>query len=172
LPFYSDIIESQYENRLELTEERLENENRYQETELLWTEVLSFNNSLKSLFGENPFLTAGNYGRGALGERYLHVDINIVLFSTGIIGLLVYIFIYIGILMKFKMLYKYFENDKSFLIVICRLIFYSLFLASVAMSFSGGFSAITYRSSTFLILGSIIGYLSFKNKQDAYFKTL
>lgn len=165
-PLYINILESQYENRLELNEEGLREENRFQETELLWSEMLSFNNPIKSLLGENAFVTAGNYGEGALGMRFLHVDLNIVLYSIGFIGLLIYVLFYLNIFLLARRLFKYFNSNNSFLIVINRMVFFSLFFASVALSFSGGFAAITYRSTSFLILGSILGqlyYLKAKN---------
>lgn len=161
-PLYRDIVKSQYANRLEIDEGGLEKENRYKETKLLWSEILSFKNPAKSLFGENPFLTSGNYGGGVFRNRVLHVDINIVLFSAGIFGLLTYLFAYLAILQKFKVLFRPFHADKSYSLVTSQMIFYGLFLSSFVMSFSGGFSAITYRASTFLILGSIIGNIIYR----------
>lgn len=160
-PFYEDILFAQYEQRVENLGQRLERENRYQESKYLWDEVLSFENPTKSLFGQDPFLTAGKYAGGRFGNRVLHVDINIVLFSAGIIGLLLYAYIYVAIYLNFlklkrKVLYYLKKTESNYLFFVFNVIF----LSAIGLSFSGGFHAITFRSIVFIILGGIMGYLT------------
>ena len=94
---YIDILSKQYANRLNLYNGGLQEENRYVETELLWRDMLSFEDKKKSIFGSSPFVTAGSYGDESHTERYLHVDINIVLFSVGFWGIFIYSLLYFNI---------------------------------------------------------------------------
>lgn len=166
---YIDILSKQYANRLNLYNGGLQEENRYVETELLWRDMLSFEDKKKSIFGSSPFVTAGSYGDESHTERYLHVDINIVLFSVGFWGLFLYIVYYILIYRLIKSQFKNLPKNKVIYdLNHLKLIVLSIYFSSLALSFSGGFSAITYRSTTFLIIGSILGHLHFLTNCNTY----
>lgn len=160
-PFYSDYLEAQFYARQERIESGIESEGRYLETVYVWSEILQMNDIMKSFFGRNPFITAGEYGGGALGNRLLHVDINIIVFSAGLIGLLLYFSIYGSIIGSFLSTYNYsskrFKNKGNYYLQI----FSAVIISSIMLSFSGGLNALTYRMFTFQILaGSIAGLIS------------
>lgn len=165
LPFYEDVLMSQYEARTKRIEEGIEKEGRYIETISLWSDVMSFQNPINSLLGRDAFDTIGKYGSETLGQRYLHIDINIILFSGGLIGLFIYILIYLKIFREFLLITKskflIFINLSNAKKINLHYIFYSFFFASVALSFSGGLNAISFRTSVFITLGAIIGHYQY-----------
>lgn len=168
LPYYQSVLLQQYENRLtvlELEEEGYEDEYRYKETELLWDELLSFDDMKRSLFGRDPFLTPGNYGGGQLGNRYLHVDLNIVAFNSGLVGLVEYILIYFFIFFLYIKDSKKQMNRYSTFNPYYKLIFLSIFFSSFLLSFSGGYNALTFRSMSFLLMGAILGHIYYTKKK-------
>jgi hypothetical protein len=85
---YLDVFVERYELR-KLDERELEEEKRFEEYELLYNDMFIFYD-YSPWFGFELFNSAGNYGKGVLGERSLHGDLTNIVHSTGFIGLILY----------------------------------------------------------------------------------
>lgn len=146
--FFGTVFQERFEAR---TDEKhsLQREGRYLETLVVWDEFC--NKSLKhSLLGSEPFNSAYYFGR-----RSLHVDYNVLLHGTGIIGLSMYLLIYLTII---KLFIKYNELDKKTLYFKeMRAVFFSIITAALLIGFSRGLGSIGFQSILFLWLGAIIG---------------
>lgn len=128
---YKDIIETEY---------------RYLESIYVWEETLSFKNIPKSLFGLEAFNSRGNYGIGNLfGDRFLHVDYNIIVNTTGLVGLFFYFYIFYYIFQRYK-------ERKSFLDYKYRELFLVIFLTQFLASIGGQMLAVTYGSIKFIFM--------------------
>lgn len=128
---YKDIIETEY---------------RYLESIYVWEETLSFKNISKSLFGLEAFNSRGNYGTGNLfGDRFLHVDYNIIVNTTGLVGLFFYFYIFYYIFQRYK-------ERKSFLDYKYRELFLVIFLTQFLASIGGQMLAVTYGSIKFIFM--------------------
>ena len=160
----------QYDARMKRLDSGFEAEGRYLETVDLWTDILSFKDKKVSLIGKDPFDTQYKYSSAVTLGRYLHADINIIVFSSGLIGLMLYITIYIFILryyieQKNKVQYQLNRFEKTNM----KYIFLSFFSSAVLLSFSGGLNAISVRSTIFIVLGAILGHFNYlKNRQLRY----
>jgi len=154
-PLYKDILFSRYELRSYHFENRtLKGEARYIETFAVFDEVFSFR-SPRSLFGKELFNSAYNYIGGRWGKRSLHVDYNLILHGSGIIGLLLYFIMFYRIFSTF-LNYKKRIPKASYYKKLCA-IFISLFVLSLFISVYGGMKVITFRSINFMYLGAILG---------------
>ena len=91
-PLFMDSLFVKYEARQYALniEYMYEQEARSRETRFIWGEVFSFDNPMRSIFGGEAFNSAGLYADGMFGNRVIHVDYNLILFSTGIVGMLLY----------------------------------------------------------------------------------
>lgn len=128
---YKDIIETEY---------------RYLESIYVWEETLSFKNIPKSLFGLEAFNSRGNYGSGNLfGDRFLHVDYNIIVNTTGLVGLFFYFYIFYYIFQRYR-------ERKSFLDYKYRELFLVIFLTQFLASIGGQMLAVTYGSIKFIFM--------------------
>jgi hypothetical protein len=159
LPFYEDLIKQRIDARSSRFEQgALERESRYLETAYVWEEVFSFENPVKSIFGLQGFNSVGNYASGRFGARNLHVDYNLIINTIGILGFLLYFFVFIDIFKKFR---KYYLKSPLDLQVKkeLRATFYMLFITPFITSFAGQMYHISYRLIVFVYLGSIIGIL-------------
>lgn len=159
LPQFTELFEKQYDARTKTFEKGLEEETRLKESKEIWTERFEKSPLLILLFGEKPFITAENYGAGDFGDRPLHVDVNIVFFSTGLVGIILYFLFYVKILLTYnhirKMLLR--KNIQS---RILNYIFFSTIISLIALSFSGGLNALTFRMFGFALLGISFGQLN------------
>jgi len=159
-PFFMKYEAREYALNIEYMKEK---EARSRETPYIWGDAFSFEKPLKSLFGGEAFNSAGLYADGIFGNRVIHVDYNLILFSTGIIGLLLYLNIY-------YQLYRCFRNIKQFMIAnngrLYMALFLSLLLTSLLTSVAGQMEAITFRSTIFLYLGAILGLYDAKFKES------
>jgi hypothetical protein len=159
LPFYEDLIKQRIDARSSRFEQgALERESRYLETAYVWDEVFSFENPVKSIFGLQGFNSVGNYASGRFGARNLHVDYNLIINTIGIIGFLLYFFVFIDIFKKFR---KYYFKSPLDIEVKKELkaTFYMLFITPFITSLAGQMYHISYRLIVFIYLGSIIGIL-------------
>ena len=92
------LIQDQFNDRLSernyLTESdySYEKEGRYLELGLVLNTFYNSDNIFNYLFGVEAFYTLGNYGFISK-DRPIHSDYTYILFSTGIIGLILYVFI-------------------------------------------------------------------------------
>jgi hypothetical protein len=84
----------EFKERVELRkldERELAEEKRFFEYSLLYDDMFVYN-AYSPWFGYELFNSAGNYGKGVLAERSLHGDIPNLLHSSGIIGVIMYLF--------------------------------------------------------------------------------
>lgn len=145
--FFGTAFQERFEAR---TDEKhsLQREGRYSETFVVWDEFR--NKSLKhSLLGSEPFNSAYYFGR-----RSLHVDYNVLLHGTGIIGLSLYLLIYLSIIKKHNKLYKFSKRIWYFKEI--RAVFFSLIFAAFLVGFSRSLGSIGFQSILFLWFGAII----------------
>jgi len=128
---YQDIIESEY---------------RYLESFYVWEKTLSFNNISESLFGLEAFNSVGNYGtKNLFGHRVLHVDYNLIVNTTGLVGLFFYFYIFYYIYLRYKerKIYLDFKYRELFLVI-----FFTQFIASIG----GQMLTVTYGSIKFIFM--------------------
>ena len=155
-PLYKDVLLKRIEARSDRFQEgSLENEARYMETFYVWDEVFSFQNPIKSLFGLEGFNSAGNYAGGKFGQRNLHVDYNLIVNTTGLIGLLMYFLVFASILHLFFKFYSpnaFPKNINNSL----KGVFFALFFTQFITSFAGQMYAVTFRTLIFIYLGAIL----------------
>jgi len=137
--------------------EVIQEEYRFLETIAVFSETITFNNPLKSIFGLNPFNSIGNYVQGAFGDRQLHVDYNLILNTIGIVGLILYLNIFVRINNYRKKLIKVIGEGK---IKDINIIFKVLFFAQFITSFGGQMYQITFRTIIFIYLGAILGLMN------------
>ena len=161
-PFFLPVFERQIEARNKTFDKGVEEESRVKETSVIWQERLDAPSAFTFLFGTKPFNSTGNYGNGSFGDRPLHVDLNIIFFSSGLVGLILYGLFYLTIFIRYWTLSsKMPEGYKN--IYVFRYLFFSAFFSLVAMSFSGGLNAITFRMFGFLLVAIALGQMNFIN---------
>lgn len=84
----------EFKERIELRkldERELAEEKRFFEYSLLYDDMFVYH-AYSPWFGYELFNSGGNYGKGVLAERSLHGDIPNILHSSGIIGVILYLF--------------------------------------------------------------------------------
>ena len=156
---YSDTLQQRFDARS--TEKNLiQNENRYKETFYV-AEEMSNSTLFKVLLGDEAFnskyVMRKYFGR----ERQLHVDYNILIHGTGIIGLLFYLYLFY-IFLQLSLSIKRsssFVKDPNYrnLISENHALVLSLISLSLVMSISGGIQFVSYRVILFFIIGFFIG---------------
>jgi hypothetical protein len=138
-------IQNRIESRADRFEEgAIQKEGRYVETLVIWSNILSFEDVGYSLFGRESFNSAGNYGYPD-SKRLIHTDINQLLSGGGLMGVLFYLLFFVGLfveILRFKQLRKSNIGKYWYLAL-------SLTICSLAVSFSSGLLAITYRTVLF-----------------------
>ncbi len=125
------------------------------ESQYVWEEVFSFDNTPKSLFGLEGFYSVGNYADGRFGERQLHVDYNLIVNTIGLVGLLLYLAIFIQLAKRMRRL----KRDHSSTGLILHSTFWMLLLNQFITSFAGQMYHISYRLIVFVFMGAILGTL-------------
>jgi hypothetical protein len=134
-------------------------EGRYLETFYVFDEIFSFESITKSLFGKEFLNSPGNYANGKFGNRQLHSDYNNLLHGSGIIGLLLYLAIFMSIYRKYFVIKKYLpKNDST--VDLLKSIFHVFFFVPFVISISGQMYDITFRLIDFLFLGAILRVLT------------
>lgn len=164
------IFESVLEERIYARGDRIQGkvnviiskEGRYLETIAVVEETFAFRNPKKVLFGMEAFNSVGNYANGAFGDRQLHIDYNLILNTTGIVGLIWYMIIFYLIYKKNRLLITYYKNN--ILVTTLNAVFYMLIITQFFTSFGGQMYAITFRSIIYIYLGAILSNL--ENKQN------
>ena len=147
---YSDVLESRIYARGDRIEGKykdiIESEYRYIESIYVWEKILSFENISESLFGLEAFNSRGNYGSSNIfGDRFLHVDYNIIANTTGLVGLFFYFYI-------FYYIYQRYKERKTFLDFKYRELFLVIFITQFFASFGGQMLSVTYGSIKFLFM--------------------
>ncbi len=163
---FSDMLDARLERRQEkLQVESFTAEARYLETITVVNDIFSFNDLKYSFFGKELFNTAGNYGDGIFGRREIHNDYIVILNGSGIVGLILYLTLFLLIYKKVRKLYKMLptiirKNYKDLYIFTVVII-----VMSLTISFNGGMSSIGYRTISFLYIGAFIGIITNMHKQ-------
>jgi hypothetical protein len=159
-PIYFEVLKQRYEVRPTEIEE-LDEEQRYYDI-LNAFEDFKTKGVKHALVGTEPFNTPGYFGR----TRQVHVDYANLLIGTGLLGLLLYLWIYFSIYNKFRRYYKVIKRNRLYSTVShykylndLSGVFLAILIASLIVSFSGGLHVITTRSILFTILGGLMGII-------------
>jgi len=152
LPLYGDLFTERFqarEERIQITEETLDAEARYNEVFMVTTAIEqgSWKHRLigSELFNDREFFNT---------RRMLHTDYMILLNGSGVFGFFGW-FIFLGLLLMYKVsLYK--RIEKNDFIQILNAVFWMLIAAQLLISISGTVYSITLRSYLFLLLGAIL----------------
>jgi hypothetical protein len=160
---YSDVIQKRVDAR-STEKNEIQNENRYREVFYMLEEMEKLSIP-QILFGYEPFnsskIMAKYFGR----PRQLHVDYTILLFGTGIFGLLIYLGLFLnifGFAQKLKLIFSQNRFIRGQLQVFEYFALLSGLIAlSLTMSFSGGLQFLSYRIILFLFIGYSLGKIYF-----------
>lgn len=169
-PIYSDLLIQRYQTREaqgRFEENFYETESRYLETQRIFSVVFSFDDINQSLFGKN--VLAGGW-KGGVARRKDHTDHAQILGTTGIIGAGLYILIYFKFFIFFWIFRKNIKMFKANRAKLTNLnsLYLSIILISLATGLNGSIFIITFRTTVFLSLGALVGYISkeiFLNKK-------
>ncbi len=154
---YSDVLDTRIYARGDRIEGKykdiIESEYRYLESIYVWEKTFSFENISESLFGLEAFNSRGNYGTGNLfGDRFLHVDYNIIVNTTGLVGLFFYFYIFYYIFNRYK-------ERKIFLDYKYRELFLVIFITQFFASIGGQMLSVTYGSIKFIFMAIALNKL-------------
>lgn len=160
-PLYFDIFSQRLQVRA-IEGEELYEEQRYSDIIYAYQDFKT-KGVKHALFGTEAFNTPEYFGR----ERQVHVDYANLLIGTGLIGLLLYLGIYLSIYNKFIRTYKSIKKNRLYTYEInpqflkdINGVFTALIVASLLVSLSGGLHVITTRSILFTILGGLLGVIN------------
>lgn len=146
------------EERLELTEESIEQEGRYAETERVINAWImgSFKHKIigSEIFNDSFFFDTG---------RMLHTDYMVLLAGSGLIGLFFWFFIFLVMVLEKERYWKYLKTDSR--LYYYHPVFYSIIFAQLLMSISGTIQGIDLRSFIMLYLGALVGSLKGEYKK-------
>ena len=157
-PLFDDVFESRLAART--TEDNaIENEARYKDVIYAVNDFRT--RGLKhAVFGTELFNSPAYFGR----TRQVHIDYANLLIGSGIVGLGLYLGIYLLIIRSFGKLYRYhkrftiYNRSRFTELRFLRAVFLSLILASLIISFSGGIHVLANRGILFLFLGALYRY--------------
>lgn len=163
---FSPLLENLFYERLESRKYLIsDNYTILQEGRLveLFSVIQTFNGStnptLNYLFGIEAFNTVGNYGY--IEGRPIHVDYTYIFFSSGLIGLTIYMIILFQIYFFTLKSYKKLPHNKFKEHMYA---FKSIFWIIILVGFSGNVWAMTYKMFSFSILGSYMGLFYHESK--------
>ena len=146
---YSDVLEDRIFARGDRIagnyREIIETEYRYLESIVVWEKIFSFKNIPESLLGLEAYNSRFNYDTSIFGDRPLHIDYNLIVNTTGLIGLAFYFYI-------FYFIYQRYRERKIFLEYKYRELFLVIFLAQFLASIGGQMLSVTYGSIKFVFL--------------------
>lgn len=139
----------------------LENENRFKETVYIINEIENAN-IINLFFGREAFNSKTVLKKYFGKERQLHIDYNIILHGTGIIGIILYFTIFLTLIFWSRNLKKEtstfsFSSRATLISNENHATILSLILLSLVMSFSGGLQFSSYRIILFLYIGYFLG---------------
>jgi len=154
-PGFTDLFRSRFEargERVELTEETMETEGRLSEIKAVmsaWSSG-SFRHKLigSEVFNDRLFFNS---------KRMLHTDYMIILNGSGLIGLVLWFYLYIRLIREKKLYYR--ALGRNILFRELNALFWVLLAAQLVLSVSGTVYAIELRSLVFLVWGAIIGVM-------------
>ena len=111
------------------------------------------------------FNSAGTYAGGKFGDRQLHVDYNNIINTIGIVGLIIYLIMFIQIWRSFKKTLRGLIIKDKFSKTM-KSIFYSFFIKQFITSVAGQMYNITFRMIVFIFLGAALGYFNQLKKEQ------
>lgn len=162
---FGEMFISRFESReKKLQIDSFQNESRYTESLVILEDILSFNDPIYSFSGRELFNTVGHYGGGRYGAREIHNDYMVLLNGSGLVGLFLYLFLFVKLYFIFLRIYQKDRKQLKELYVF----FVLLMMTSLLISFNGGMAAIGYRSIGFIYLGSLLGIAENTIKQKQF----
>jgi hypothetical protein len=173
LPRLTGLITARFNarsDRVEISEETLETEGRFDETKQVWINW-KLGSMKHKLIGSEVFNDRIFYN----SKRMLHTDYMVILNGSGIIGLFLWFYMLV-IIIREKGIY-YSRLKKNTLFQEMNAVFWILISTQLIISISGTVYAIEVRSLLFLIWGAFIGtmrgylknlYISQKSGSDLH----
>ena len=156
-PFFGEMIEKRLQARSDRFETgALEREGRFLESQYVWESALSFDEPAKSLFGLEGFNSVGNYADGRFGDRQLHVDYNLIVNTIGLVGLVLYLAMFVQFGLRMHRIRKFVEMQPAMRAMLLS-VFWMLLLNQFITSFAGQMYHVSYRLIVFVVMGSILG---------------
>jgi hypothetical protein len=162
-PLYNNILSKRFEIREEKGRFQSDfylTEGRYLENIEVFSNAISFNDPVKSLFGQLIYAS----GRGDRYGRMYHSDSASLLAGTGIVGMVLYIIFYYKLFRVGKYIGYSAINGK-----LLKSTYFSILLMSVFIALNGSITLVSIRTLIFLYLGAILS-LSFHNIDPSHFK--
>lgn len=160
-PLYKDILLKQIEKRQHVFVEQkgfdLKSETRFEETLAVWKERVQSHDPFIIFFGEDLFNSAGNYDQGVHGTRPLHLDLNVILHGSGIIGLILFILFYLELVITF---FKWRANWNNQAARLTEASGAAIIAPLVVLTFSGGMLAVTHQMIACMIVGACLGNMA------------
>ncbi len=152
-PRFTDLFKLRFEargERVELTEETFETEGRINEVGLVlnaWASG-SFKHKLlgSEVFNDRIFFNS---------KRMLHTDYMIILNGSGVIGFLLWFYLFILLIREKNKYYRFLSNHILFREL--NALFWMLLAAQLVLSVAGTLYAIELRSLIFMVWGAFIG---------------
>jgi hypothetical protein len=152
-PGFTDLFRSRFEargERVELTEETMETEGRLSEIKAVasaWSSG-SFRHKLtgSEVFNDRLFFNS---------KRMLHTDYMIILNGSGLIGFVLWFYLFVRLIREKNRYYRALGNHILFREL--NALFWVLLTAQLVLSVSGTVYAIELRSLIFLVWGAILG---------------
>ncbi len=160
-------LSNQFEHRL-LTKmntfEDIQRENRILEYQHYFGDFLSDITLKEFFFGNNSFFETRDFGRTFYRkERPIHTDYIFILYSAGLVGLLLLLSIYYSFFLKFKKVTTVKPSIEYYLKNVAIAL---LFTNIIVMSLGGGFRHITYVSFLMFNVGFIQNWLVINGKKS------
>lgn len=157
LDIFMDRIEAR-EDKLEITDESLDKEARYNETNRVLNAWV--NGSVKhKIFGSEIFNDAYFFN----SRRMLHTDYMVLIAGSGVLGIVVWFLMFILMVREKERYWKYLKTDSR--LYYYHPVFYSIIFAQLLMSISGTIQGIDLRSFIMLYLGALVGSLKGEYKK-------
>ncbi len=174
-PLYFDLLETRFQARQgegRFEERFYETEGRYVETIFMIEEFYSLEDLEHSLLGLKAFDSRGAFGGGIGIYRQLHSDFNLIPYTVGIVGFMLYILMYIRLYSNYKNLSSSLRRLSLHKTELYPFYLYSvLFWMSLFTSFAGQMHQTTFRTMIFFSLGAIAKYYDNKfekNEKSSY----
>ncbi|MCM5530070.1 hypothetical protein [Parasegetibacter sp. NRK P23] len=115
------------------------------------------------LLGKEAFNTIDNYG--FYKPRPIHVDYTYIFFSSGLLGLILYL-VFVFRIRKMAVFYR--SKIKKLVPKDYFAAFHALFIVFLLVGLSGNVWAMTYRMYIFSVMGSFIGYFRMHYQETLY----
>lgn len=153
-PIYSDILMKRYIFREEhgrFESDFYKTETRFSEYDQMINSIREFQMPMQVIFGIGNNIFAEHVKNGITFKRMYHSDIPKLYFSTGLVGIFIYLILYLILFREvFRIKSKGYTRElKTFAI--------GLLVISVFIAINGSLTQFSVRSFIFLLLGAIIG---------------